>query len=324
MTLLMLSLVQASEAPPVVGGEETNSFRSVGALVAVKGNQGGPFCSGTLAKAARVITAAHCAEAAEQYVESGYDIYVVFESTVWEEWETYQPVKQILIHPDYSIDASGISWDIAVLKLESSVSGVGSMRLNTENIKLSQEGDTVTYVGYGKTSHSGSGEGVRRTVDTVLGAQDSMFVYTAYEGSTVKNVCPGDSGGAALMLREDGNYELVGVNSWVFNWVSQTTFDCDADNAGAAAQRVDKSIDWLSNDLDIELEGDADVDSDTDSDTDSDSDTDTDPVDSGDTDVEVEDDPPMTPDCSCSGGPAGAGLIAALLGLVSLRRRASA
>ena len=140
----------------------------------------------------------------------------------------------------------------------------------------------------------------------------------------MKNVCPGDSGGAALMLREDGNYELVGVNSWVFNWVSQTTFDCDADNAGAAAQRVDKSIDWLSNYMDIELEGDADVDSDTDSDTDSDSDTDTDPVDSGDTDVEVEDDPPKTPDCSCSGGPAGAGLIAALLGLVSLRRRASA
>ena len=337
MTLLLLSLTHASEAPPIVGGDETNNFRNVGALVAVKGNQGGSFCSGTLAKAARVITAGHCAEAANEYVDQGYDIYVVFESSIWEEWETYEVVKQILIHPDYSLDDSGVQYDIAVLKLESSISGVGSMRLNTDNIKNSQEGDTVTYVGFGKTTHTGTGEGYRRTVDTILGDKDSMFLYTAYEGSTVKNVCPGDSGGAALMLREDGNYELVGVNSFVFNWVSSSTYDCEAEDAGAASQRVDKNIDWLSNYMDIEMEtdGDADVDADTDTDTDSDTDadtdtdtdTDTDPLDTSADDTAVEtiggNKDGTAPACGCTGGPVGAGLLAALVSLTALRRRRS-
>ena len=329
--MLLLSLAFASEAPPIVGGNETNSFRPIAALVAVKGNQGGPFCSGTLAKAARVITAAHCAEAAEEYVDQGYDIYVVFESSVWESWSTYEKVKQILIHPDYSYSSDGIEWDIAVLKLESSVSGVGSMRLNTESIQSWHEGDTVTYVGYGQTSHSGGGEGYRRTVDTVLGARDNMFIYTTYEGATVKNVCPGDSGGAALMLRSDGTYELVGVNSWVFNWSDYSTYDCHAEDAGAAAQRVDKAISWLSNYMDIEIEGeetdtDTDTDADTDTDTDADGDADTDTEDSGDSGVERVglDDDGLNPSCGCSGGPASAGILAVLLGLVGIRRRGAA
>ena len=278
--LLTLAAALAQDAPPIVGGEETNSFKSVGAMVALKGNSGGAFCSGTLVKAARVVTAAHCNEAAEEYVAAGYDIYFVLDSEVYtQSWTTYEKVSQILIHPDYEYSSSNIENDIGVLKLEAAITGIGTTPLNTENVKQTWVGETITYVGYGATSQDGGEEGVRRTVDVRLNDKDGDFIYTATDEGKVENVCPGDSGGAALMLREDGKYELVGVNSFVFSWSGGSDYSCDKDTqSGAAAQRVDKALDWLENFMEIEYEdeGDADTDTDADSDTDSDADSDTD------------------------------------------------
>lgn len=334
--LLTIAAALAQDAPPIVGGTETSNFKNVGALVAIKGNGGGSFCSGTLVKAARVITAAHCNEAAEDYVNAGYDIYFVLDDEVYSEsWSTYGLVSQILTHPDYTYDNSGIAFDIGVLKLDEAIQGVGTMRINTDPIKQTMVGETITYVGYGSTSQNGGGEGTKRTVDVMLADRDTNFIYTYTDEAKVENVCPGDSGGAALMLREDGKYELVGVNSFVFSWTGGADYSCDKDtDSGAAAQRVDQAIDWLENYMDIEEEtdGDADTDTDSDSDTDSDADTDSDTdTDTGpwDSTTPSDDSGPTTspydpPDdgCGgCSGGPAGAGVLAVLLAAAGVRRR---
>ncbi|MCP4805354.1 MAG: trypsin-like serine protease [Proteobacteria bacterium] len=339
--LLTVALAFAQDAPPIVGGSETSNYKSVGALVAVKGNSGGSFCSGTLVKAARVITAAHCNEAAEEYIDSGYDIYFVLDDEVYtSSWTTYELVSQVLIHPDYEYSSSNIEYDIGVLKLDSAITTIGTMRINTDNVKQTWLGETITYVGYGATSQDGGGEGVKRTVDVRLNDKDGDFIYTSTDEGKVENVCPGDSGGAALMLRDDGKYELVGVNSFVFSWSGGADYSCDKDTqSGAAAQRVDKALDWLENYMEIEYEeeeGDTDTDTDTDTDSDSDADTDSDTDadtdsgagipsdtapnnDSGDSTSTF--DPPDEGCQGCAGGPASAGLLAVWLAAAGLRRR---
>jgi uncharacterized protein (TIGR03382 family) len=328
MWIALSTLALAQDAPPIVGGEETDRFKPVGALVALKGQSGGQFCSGTLVSGNRVVTAAHCIEAGWEYEDYGYDVYFVLTEDVYDGWDDYKVAKDLIAHPDY--DRNNLRHDIGLMKLDGSITSVGNMRLNTEALKTGQKGDTVTYVGFGSLTQSGGGSGVKRTVDVELWDYDTQFLYTGYSGNAVKNVCPGDSGGAALMWRADEEvYELVGANSFVFNWVDNSTYDCHAGDAGGAATRIDKNLDFLGEYMDIELEGegdadtDSDADSDTDSDADTDSDTDTDLPESGDTATD-EEPPELTPGggCGCSGAGGLGGLAAVVLaGLVATRRR---
>lgn len=332
--LLLSAIALAQEPPPVTGGRTASGtpYDRIGAFTVKSGDAVGSICSGTLVRNRRVITAAHCVEAAEYYESQGWTLYFVIADRVTGSWDESALIGSMHSHPDY--DPNAPAHDIAVLKLEKDIQGVGNMKLNTESILTSMYGDTVTYVGYGVTSHNDTDtSGTRRTVDVPLYYKDAQFLYTYYEGSgAARNVCPGDSGGGALWQRPDGQWELIGTNSFVWD-LDGGEPSCHSGKPGAAATRIDKNLDFLSTYMTINYEEesdtdtDSDADSDTDSDADGDADTDTDtdaPTDDTAVDTGVDPQPPSDGGGGlCGVAPVPGALAGAFLGLLCLRRRRS-
>ena len=240
----------AAEAPPpIVGGSRTSDFESVGAMVAVQGNQGGSFCSATLVHRSWAVTAAHCVAAAEEYFDYGYDVYFVvgtdmYSSSGWDDWAE---VERAIPHPRYT--GRSVENDIGLLEFRSNLTSVDPMPLNTQS--PSGFGDIdVTYVGFGITGDSRNDGGVKRTVNVPFYSYDSQFIYTY--GSGV-NICSGDSGGAALIER-NGTLYLAGANSFGFN-LNGGAPNCEGDGAAAGSARVDAYRSWIDDYVPLDDDG---------------------------------------------------------------------
>ena len=217
-TLLSISmLAQAQEAPPpIVGGTTTTDFLPVGAILAYDERQGGfDFCSGTLITADFVVTAAHCIEAVLEYADYGYDIYFCTGSNLYTESGIRECdiVSGALAHPSYS--STTLAHDIGLMQLTAGLSSSGTYALNTDSPSTFSRTDEITYVGWGITGDNRYDSGRKRTVEVPLYTYDSQFIYT-FDPDGERNICSGDSGGAALMW-DDGDWELVGVNSFGFD-----------------------------------------------------------------------------------------------------------
>ena len=335
MLVLFASLAGADEeAPPIVGGSSTSGHKPVGAILSVYNNQGGNFCSGTLVAPRYVITAAHCVEAAEDYERKGWEIWFMLGTKVYSNggWDDYAEVKNTWRHPGYS-GGTAIDDDIGVLELKTSIDGsIGTYDVNTGRPGSSWEGEDITYVGFGVTGDDENGSGTKRAVDVPIYGWDASYIYT-YSGDsgTVKNICSGDSGGAALKEIE-GDLVLVGANSFGFNLYGGNP-DCERQGSAAGATRIDAYYDWIIGYIPEDeigtVEGDADTDSDSDSDsdgdgdgdTDSDTDTDTAYPDTGNDPARPLGEAPPGGICSAAGPASGMMGVLAALGFAFVRRR---
>jgi len=337
MLVLFASLALAEEAPPIINGSTTSDHKPVGAILSIYGNQGGNFCSGTLVAPRYVITAAHCIEAAEDYERQGWEIWFMVGTKVYNQgsWDDYAEVKNMWRHPGYT-GGSSIDDDIGVLELKSSIAGsIGTYSVNTGRPTQGWYGTDITYVGWGISDDNGSGSGTKRTVDVPVYGWDNSYIYT-YSGDsgTIKNICSGDSGGAALKVIE-GELVLAGANSFGFNLYGGNP-DCERQGAAAGATRIDAYYSWITGYIPedeigtIEEEADADTDADSDSDSDADGDTDSDTDTDWDTALGADtgNDPlrPLgegTPSGLCSATPAASGMMGLLaaLGFAFARRR---
>lgn len=284
MLWLMSAVSFAQEAPPIVGGAPTSDHVQVGMLaMSDGGNTTFDFCSGTLIEASWVLTAAHCLEAAQQY-EDQYGLatfFIIGDS--WSSIDTYAQAVDLIPHPGYN--ANTLDHDIGLMELGEPLEEQGIYLVNDVTPKDGWTSKDVTYVGYGVTSGYGGGDGtsgVRRTVDVPFYGADDRFIY-AYHGNPndPKNVCSGDSGGAAL-LKVSGELVLAGVNSFVYGDGNSQ----DACQGYGAATRVDNHIEWISDYVEL-ADGDADTDADSDTDTDTDADSDADSDTDSDTDTDV-------------------------------------
>lgn len=339
MLLFALGSALAQEAPPIVNGQDDNgSFKAVGALVSVKGNYGGSFCSGTLVHRKYVITAAHCIYPAWEYESQGYTIYWVSSDDIYDGWEKYAEAYQMWAHPGYNDNSNNISDDIGIIELKTAVTSWPTQDVNANYPTNSWSSKNVTYVGFGITRENANDGGVRRYVNVPFAGIDNDFAYTYYGGSgQVKNICSGDSGGAALM-KFGSDYVLIGANSFTYNSQGGSA-NCDGAGAAGASTRTDAYWDWLTQYIpEDELnqgstgggdaDTDADSDSDTDADSDSDSDADTDIGGTGFIDTGAPRRPPantpppdtgLMPGCA-TGAPVG-GLALAFFALLGARRR---
>lgn len=315
MTALALatlaSLALAQEAPPIVNGQRTSDFAQVGALLAYDGQSGGVFCSGTLIHRKWVVTAAHCLAAdggVAYYERYGYDVYFLIGDNAYSQTgiDELVLVTDYMQHPDYN--SQRLSHDIGLLELETEVD-LEPIPLNTHAPSNGWIGRDLDYVGWGVTTDNGNDSGIKRTARIGYYDADEQFIY-GYDDTF--NLCSGDSGGASLYEGDDGGYEIVGVNSFVYPVQSQST---SCVGGGSGATRIDTHVEWIGEHVPLEEN----------------EPTNNDPEDTGITFNDDTGDTPSRPlddgndggikgGCSSTSGGAG-GLALALLGLLALGRR---
>jgi secreted trypsin-like serine protease len=183
------------------GGDETKYRSGVGMLT---GN--GSMCSGTLVRADRVLTAAHCADAFVTFtVRTPQGVPYTREVTDGEVNLSYDAT------PGAEHDARNVGSDAALLQLASALpTEFAPPTLSSTELAA---GEPLEVVGYGRSSETANDAGTKRQVTaetvTVFGVE-TAFTFDNAAGEAV--ACPGDSGGAVFAWR-DGKLEIVGVIS---------------------------------------------------------------------------------------------------------------
>ena len=101
----------------------------------------------------------------------------------------------------------------------------------------------ITYVGWGDADDTSTDtSGVKRTVDVPLYALSESLIVTHSEDN--KNLCYGDSGGAAFLTDETGQFRLAGVNSFIYSLEGREP-TCEGSDTAAGSERVDFYLDWI-------------------------------------------------------------------------------
>ena len=240
--LSFLAIASANHPPPIVNGERTDAFIQVGALVAYHPDYGGsPFCSGTIVDKKWAITAAHCVEALDEYAAANFDILYVIGDNLYRESGIvqYEAIVSWARHPDYS--ASQLKHDIGVLEFENEFTDFDPIPIGLSSPEDDWTGVVLDYVGWGVTGDERNDSGYKRTASIPFYDYDTQFIY-AIDLQGEVNLCSGDSGGAALKEMEDGGHELVGVNSFVFGYLSNQTA---CEGGGSGATRIDVNYTWV-------------------------------------------------------------------------------
>jgi hypothetical protein len=198
-TIAGLALLCASPAAAVVGGDVDADDRAV-VVIDVGGFR---FCSGAVVGPRAVLTSGHCV------IDVGGVALGV--SVAGDDAETAVAsftVVEAVRHPDYT--GEGKPADIALLRVDGHLD-VTPLALSTHAFVADDVGGTLRHVGFGvDDEESGSGRGVRRTVDLPLTAVDDDFLYAGADG---RQTCDGDSGGPALWRDDDGVERIAAVTS---------------------------------------------------------------------------------------------------------------
>ncbi|KAG8452592.1 hypothetical protein GDO86_004394, partial [Hymenochirus boettgeri] len=205
-------------------------------------------CGGSLIRANRVLTAAHCVDRSVSYrvVVGDHNIYQS------DGTEQYLSVSRIVKHGNWNPNNVAAGYDIAVLHLASSATlnnYVKLAQLPSDGAVLAQNYGCIIS-GWGKTSNNGS------TANLLNQAPLNVVAYStcssgSYWGSYVKSTmvcaggdgvhsgCQGDSGGP-LNCPVNGVYQVHGVTSFVFSK------GCNTYQKPTVFTRVSAYIGWIS------------------------------------------------------------------------------
>ena len=232
-----LALAQEQSAPSgIVGGQESEP----GEWPAVVGIviQGGGLCTGTLISDRLVLTAAHCIAGRENPADYG----VVVGDSISSGGVSLE-VDQVGAHPDFCGKPEEDCSDFGYVRLAVAIEGVEALAvLETQEDydALIEVGDRVTLVGFGSDDEGRSGT-KREVVVSVTKRSTQGVAFAA--GGEGKDSCNGDSGGPALVRKEDGSLALAGV-------LSYGSSECGQGGMYGVAQN---GLCWISEDSGIEI-----------------------------------------------------------------------
>jgi secreted trypsin-like serine protease len=235
-------------------------FASVGRFLIPTGGGGAILGSGTLIRSDWVLTAAHVVSNNSGVAFNPSNVRFTLGGTDYFGAE-------VILHPNYvNFGASVLDgWDIALVRLQTAVTGVASAKINTTF--GNEIGRVGTYVGFGSTGTGLTGNtqagGIKRAGDNVIDTDGTFFsnisdkvLLTDFDSPTSNlstfgssaplnleyMIAPGDSGGAQFIETDDG-WLLAGVNSFV----SQGRGGSSVSSYGwlGGTMRVSSHADWI-------------------------------------------------------------------------------
>jgi len=202
----------ADVSPMIVGGTRasTADYPWVVMLTTTANSQ---FCGGTLVKANKVVTAAHCVKgrsAASTRVVHGRDDK---QSTAG----TTAGVTKIWVHPSYTTATAG--YDVAVLTLDRNISSATLPLATPADTALYAAGNSALILGWGTTSSGGSASRYLLKANVPLTSDATCkSAYSQYSNTSMVcagfpqggvDTCQGDSGGPLVF-----GGKLIGDTSW--------------------------------------------------------------------------------------------------------------
>ncbi|XP_040278343.1 elastase-1-like [Bufo bufo] len=234
----------------VVGG--TNSAKNAWpwqvSLQYLSGSSWYHTCGGSLIRANRVLTAAHCVDRANTYrVVLGEHNLSLNDGT-----EQVISVSAIRINAGWNTNNVAAGYDIAVLHLASSATINSYVKLATlpADGAILANNHACTISGWGRTSTGGSLPSILQQAPLPVVAHATCST-SSYWGSTVKTTmvcaggngaqagCNGDSGGP-LNCAVNGAYQVHGVTSFV------SSLGCNAYLKPTVFTRVSAYISWIN------------------------------------------------------------------------------
>ncbi|MBX2877938.1 MAG: trypsin-like serine protease [Saprospiraceae bacterium] len=204
-----------------------------------------PDCEGTIISDQWAITAAHCAIEIKKKLEKGKEHCVIMN-------DQKVVVQKVIIHPKWETDES---YDLALLQFKKRPKSTKIAKLYTATDELGQ----VTYfVGKGYTGDGLTGikkdyGQLRAATNRVKSVSERWLAWefddprkpsdqlTAYEGISG----PGDSGGPAFILRDDGLY-IAGISSFQDHDGVEGIY-----GVTEYYTRISNYIDWIQEQLDL-------------------------------------------------------------------------
>lgn len=191
----------------IVNGVSTSAYPTAGAVIqGASAGSAGSWCTGTLIGSQTFLTAAHCVE--DDPTASNYHVFLQHGGIF--------AVAELEDHPDYLFPHA----DLAVMRLESPVTGITPTAINTVAIANGSAGDIV---GYGRAGGFNQDYGIKRAGSIQTAPCDPRrpsslicwnFDDPVGDAGLDSNTCNADSGGPLYMqLAADQPLTLVGVTS---------------------------------------------------------------------------------------------------------------
>ncbi|OWA53758.1 putative Chymotrypsinogen 2 [Hypsibius exemplaris] len=246
----------------IIGGLPVppHKYRFMVSLQDVDGNF--HFCGGSLISSIHVITAAHCLtdeKGRPNKARHQFHVGVGMHNHKGNSNSHYFGVQRIQIHESYNGEPSYLN-DIALLTLDASVTGRSQLKTGVITLPAGWWDDappstTVRGIGWGLTGNAKPGifgdapPLLQGTHFRVLSQSDcSERVKSSVAASQIcidssdRAACSGDSGGPLFRQLSSGNYQLLGVASYVVG-------SCQQQGSANVYTRVSHHVKWIKSAL---------------------------------------------------------------------------